>query len=339
MSEGEIDTVQVTSRGETSGSGDLESDQDVFTLSVDEAINRLASGDIELSSRQAKPPFALYEHAKGLLENPDVIGPEFTSPKALERASEAFWKGGKPNAMINGCEIRWFYQAIEPELCKVLTDGIGKGPNLFRRLDLVLSHRVEHTPRRSYEVEQSVREQETKGLLPLNTGSSVPIGETKAYVYHVIGPDWHSFRTAMAELRKLRHQFLQTCLKRGRVLVVDDFNRHSGLISPTRWQREAFIEGKDVNYHFVLSKDLPRQWINASKGPGDKAERQGSADAIKWLESECAKLGSVGKPKRKDDLIAEMCARFEISKNAAEQAWTDAAIPEWKRAGRPPKRK
>lgn len=306
--------------------------QDIVQVETPEAIDMISSGDYELHPTQDFPPVGLLDHAQGLLTLKDRIGKPVSSWKLVEKVADALFQNGIRPRTLRGKELHWSYHSYLQPLGEVLTTNDFGGPNLFRGFQFLWNAQINRAPRPIHSAHLSDEECKKRGLWRDPIFASSRQAGNARIPYHQIGTDWLEYLDLMTKVLRNLRVLGQTCLEEGRILAVDHIDTGGGLIAPTRWHREQYaIE----NYHFVFSRDLPDQWFNESQGPRKKSDLGSLKQAIVFLEDEYKRLESDNQPMTKADFVKDLQQQFELSQNAANEAWKKANLPSWKKGGRP----
>ena len=310
---------------------DVKAGQEI-DLPFESAVELMSSGQLELATRQERPPYEAVAYAKGLFENRDVVGPVCTSPKTLERAAEQLLRDGRRNRLVNGHEVSWGYQALQSGIRMVLCGVVSYERTVFSQVSRPYQAVREKAAVICSDAEIEEQKILERGLVFLRDRYETTLDRRNRYEYAEVGPRWIDYGRALSELAEASTEFVQDCLQEGRVLVIDLFDNNAGLVSPTHWQQETYSPISYPNIHFVFTRDLPPQWFNEGKGPRTSEAMRNEKSAREWLEAKYSK----GEPRLSKAGFVDMAMReFNLSQNRSVDVWKHAEIPNWKKPGRP----
>ena len=312
---------------------------DQINSELSSVLDLLQQGKVVLNPAQSEPPFELIDHAASFLQHFDRLGPVCRTPATLSRAQDELLKGERRNAMINGREIRWFYQSLRRCVLPVLCGAESHDLTPFHQINPPFQ-RVFHDPRRRINSDDEVSAEDirSRGLITFPQSADVSRDPRVGYEYVEVGESWFQYWLCLRDLSNKIDDVLQLSLEEGRVLALDFFDNQAGLLPPEHWSRQRFDQAARPNLHFVLSGDLPSQWFNKGTGPKNNRDIQLENTAKRDLEDRYQARLAGGPSVTKAEFIESAKTKYGLSKNRAADVWKGADIPDWKKPGRRPER-
>lgn len=222
----------------------------------------IMAGRATLHPRQDEPPWVLLSEAQKALSAVDRIGPSATT-EALERISADLLPSGVRQTTLHGAHVSWAHSSSKGEVAfrKALLGPVGPVPGLSRQISDALAYRLAQKKPVTLTHRPSTQEIETLGII------DVPDREEPDWAVewrcYEIGRDWLAFRNACLVLSGELDGALETALREGRMLVVEELFPGGRLLHPDRWKEEKYDPTDFPNDWFLLTRDLPGEWFSS----------------------------------------------------------------------------
>ena len=285
-----------------------------ITLEDREAVQELRFGSATLDPNQTDPPFALLEALERLVPEFTRFGSPATDPKVLKRVVEAAFANGQRQQVIEGQPLVWFAsgQPIMTECLNRLGFGTDKSVDLVKQMEGTYRRYLDaRAP--VFPMHRPVSKERIRKERLIHTGKSDFRQETADY--YQISEDWYEFHNRMQDLRDQWNGFTRAGLQEGRILASEELSSSSRLIHPNLSDEIRYKSVKPP-YVFCFTSDLPETWF------AEVTElHKRRLEAGKWMERVWRKFEGEGRRPNVDDLVTVARKKYDISENAAKEAW------------------
>lgn len=294
---------------------------EIVELPENDAVKLVLSGEAEVSLEQNTPPFALLEIASEFTNRLEEIGPLTSEPSTFESIDQFVFRYGLRQTMVDGVPLHWYSniketkQMLETYLCACsVVDS-----NTFEQLRALCSHHILRAPEFNQFSELSSEQLHKNNLVPRPFQNSMQI--TEYWAYHRLSPEWCRFYHQLEALKERIQEAFDEAILAGRILVAEDTSKGDRLISP-ELALVAISNTRSRQFHFLLTRDLPDRWFQKRE-----TVKQKKAKAIRWLERAYKEIDLDGKRWSGTDVSIVLQKKFELSEDAANNAWKEANIP------------
>ena len=254
-----------------------------------EAHDMIMAGRATLHCRQDEPPWIFLSEAKKALSAMDRIGPPATS-EALERISVDLLPSGVRQTTLNGAHVPWAHSSSKGEVAfrKALLGPAGPVPGLASQISEVLSYRLARKRPVTLEDRPSAEEIETRGIIEIpERDDAHRAGKWHCYE---IGPEWAKFRDALMSLSKTLNEALETAVREGRILIVEELFPGGRLLHPDRWKEAEYHPMDYANDWFLMTRDLPADWFDRKPSRSKKRGRPPGSGSFKAEDAQFVDL-------------------------------------------------
>ena len=273
-----IAVIPVDDRGKASGQP-----RDLPDL---EAHDMIMAGRATLHCRQDDPPWILLSEAQKASSAMDRIGPPATS-EALERISVDLLPSGVRQTILKGAHVPWAHSSSMGEVAfrKALLGPAGPVLGLARQIGEVLSYRLARKRLVTFDHRPSAEEIETRGIIEMPGRDDAHwVGKWNCYE---IGREWSAFRDALMALSKTLKEALETAVREGRILIVEELFPGGRLLHPDRWKEAEYHPMDYANDWFLLTRDLPADWFDRKPS---RSKRRGRPPGSGGFETKDARF-------------------------------------------------
>ena len=262
------------------------------------------------------------------LRSPEPAGPKYDDASLLMKFEEVAQKGGRRRSIVEGQQLVWYNGRAA--LRKRLISEIEQCPEsilaLKQRLESAWELTRNNSPRGFVPKPISRETSEATGEVPgghlrpqMPQGFSISRirGEGQSgVVEYSVGMEWARYYWRLRDAENALRTLPEHCPRAGRVLAVEEMNGPPSLIAPKTWVvRKLLVE--DQGLSFVLTRDLPSEWLTGPESLPLRKRRAGQ-----WMARVADHFRSQGRRPTADQLRRHAKLRFGLRDAHVKEIWS-----------------
>lgn len=287
------------------------------------------NGSAELASAQEVPPTGILSAVTDRVSEGYRIGPPVDEESFVGLIEERCLNDGRLRATYEGQRIHWISQRDIADRVLERFDWPEQGfAELCRQLIAVRNANSAATKPIGLQSDISDEERVSRGYIKAKTPrydelrdpffSREEFQERRFYWYRRVGTDWEPFHSTLSGVLHTVDTLVETHLRSGRILCVQEKTYGCELIAPWNWVDRVPRPTRATTLHFLLTGELHQHWFSGKEAL--PLARHRATKFLLWAEPWAAEHG---KQLVKRDALAIIQEVFGLTQNAADEVWSN----------------
>lgn len=294
-----------------------------------DVLRRLRDGNHKVSYWQDTPPLDLLSRVIDRLRPARSIGPKiWNEPKFAEKLSPKLLADNRRQNLVDGYPLRWLE---EDASYRIWGQGQLLGLDVAQANVLNafgnLKDRYVNQSRSEVPIDHvlTTQEQELNRFVFLRQ-------EGELTIFAKLDTLEYEFVCKLDRLYETMDAVLETAIADGRVLIVENENKHDWFVAPALWGRKSNSHPQKA-YWFLPMAMLDQAWLMDQVGDS-KIIKQAKVDhsvgiieaLMKWAQDD-------GKRLTKKNVADIIMGHIGYSELIFEKAWANPSLEKWKKSG------
>jgi hypothetical protein len=284
-------------------------------LEEEEAVKLIDKGIAWPNKKPDDPPYKLLQRLQKLLD-PDVLGPKVTEPEQMSFIDELIFPDGVRKAFAKGAQLHWYTgkTGLRELVGTKMSSADGANSDLFMLFRLATFECTDRWQWKSEECTEHVYGEEYARERP--DDPSDPHDRAIRYAGPFYG-DWEFFAGHALELQADLEDLIEHGIRNGRIIVGQTTRYGDRFVPPQVASRDG-VQSFDDSYVFLASSELPTM---EARLPARRKR------AIEWANAALGYFNDFGRRFSASDAQQVMIERFDLTANAAKEAWKKTNHP------------